>query len=211
MANQAPRPTLAEALRSPELLAMMPRLAAYAAGCMRRAGWVEGRDRAPSKLMVEDALHEMVVCCLAGGRAWPATVPLDRFLFGVIRSVVSHRARAAKRLQEVAFEEDVPAPSSRGGRDPEWSRRWLKARMREAVRGGDPDVEALFTAYVDGLHERGDLAGTLGWTPERLSAVRDEMKRRIEAAVGPKDDVDDERTEEDGPRGAAHPPGRRTG
>jgi DNA-directed RNA polymerase specialized sigma24 family protein len=206
MAETAQRPTLAEALRTPEFRAMLPRLVAFAAGCLRRAGWGEGRDRAPAALAVEDVVQEMAERCISGAREWPEGVPLEGFLYGVIRSVVSHGAEVARALwnvQGVSLEAcvDVAAPDS--GRDATEDRWRLVAAMKRELQGGDPDVERLFAAYADGWETRGDIAEALGWDPEYVSAVRVKMIRRLVAVDGLMDDYDDGWIRRDRPQGGA--------
>ncbi len=187
---------------------MLPRLAAYAGECMRRAGWREGRDSAPSATSVADVLQEMAMCCLLETRAWPQGVSLEAFLRGVVRSLVSHRLIAVLRRREVAYEgcEERPAPSSR--RDAAIDQRRLVGAMKRALEGGEPDVEALFAAYVDGVYARGDLADMLGWTPEHVSGVRVKLSQRLKQVAGLMDEDDDERAQHGRPQGAASTPRR---
>lgn len=92
----APRPTLAQALRSGELVAALPRLVAFAA---KRLGAAGACAEGPSGDEAEDVVQEAVVRCLEGGRSWPEGVSLEQFLLGVVRSVASRwRRRAERRL-----------------------------------------------------------------------------------------------------------------
>jgi DNA-directed RNA polymerase specialized sigma24 family protein len=192
------RPTLAEALRSPELKAALPRLLAFAARRLRHAGWPEGRDDVPSAGAAGDVVQEAVLRCLEGKWNWPEGVSLEHLLFGVIRNLVSHKRReAVSRPTAWIEDEDEPcAPSSR--RDERLGAWWLCAAIERELQD-DPEMSTLFAVLADGATKPAEAAAALGWTPERPSVVRRRMQRRL-AAAGLWDGDDDERRE--GSRGA---------
>ena len=188
---------------------MLPRLVAYAARRLRRAGWGDGRDYAPAGSEAEDVVHKAILSCFLGKRPWPPGMPLERFLLGAIKSVAYHEVEARRRRREDGLEdgEERAAPASQ--RDAAMDRRRLIAAIERDLEGKDPEVETLFAAYMDagGDSTRGDIAEALGWTPERVTRVRARMNGLL-ARMGYESDDDDERLERIRLRGAA-PPARR--
>jgi len=209
METPNPHPPFAQAVRA-DLPAMMPRLVAYAARRLRRAGWVDGRDCAPRASDAEDIVQKAILSGLTGKRVWPEGMSLERFLLGAIKSVAYHEVEAQLRRHEdrIADGEDKPDPASERGVG--MDRRRLIAAIERALQGRDPEVEALFAAYVDakGDFTRAEIAATLGWTPERVSRVRERMNGLL-ARMGYESDDDDEGLRKIRPRGAAPPPRRR--
>src|SRR4051812_41844635 len=104
-------PTLTQALRSPAFEAALPKLVAYAARLVRRAGWGEGTDHIPGAVEAEDVVHDAVEACLGGTRHWPLGVDLETFLCGVMRSQMSHMRREAARRSTTCLEDGVEPPA----------------------------------------------------------------------------------------------------
>jgi hypothetical protein len=200
-----PRPTLHQALFSPEFGAVLGRLIAYAGRRLRRVGWPEGRDHLPGAAEATEVVDAAIDSCLSGARVWPEGVPLEGFLRGVIRSVVSHWREQAEGLPVTALDEiaeGVAAPSSR--RDAVLAaRRLLRAVERELA--DDADLSALLANMAGPATTRAERAVELGWTPARVTAAYVKMNRRLRAA-GLHDGEDDERPRRDrSPRNAAAP------
>jgi DNA-directed RNA polymerase specialized sigma24 family protein len=197
---------MVEMLGSPEFEEMLPRLLAYAARLVQRAGWAEGRDHGPGAVETEDVLHDALAACLDETRHLPEEMKLENFLRAVMWSQVSHLRRAAA-LRATACLDDVgepAAPSSR--RDAAIDARRLLAAVAR-VCAADPDIHALFTVIVDGENKRADHAAALGWSPERVKAVRVKMNRLLAAAGLHESDDDEQPRSERSPRATAPPPG----
>ncbi len=199
----APRPTLAQALRSGELVAALPRLVAFAA---KRLGAAGACAEGPSGDEAEDVVQEAVVRCLEGGRSWPEGVSLEQFLLGVVRSVASRWRRRAERRLVVWLEDqgEPRAPSSR--RHEALAAGQLLAAVEDAL-DGDPELRVLLAVLAGGDTKPADVAAALGWTPERASVVRRRMQRRL-AAAGLYNGDEDERNERQGPARDAPAPRR---
>ena len=205
-----PRPTLAEALSSPAFEAALPKLVAYAARAVRRAGWGEGRDQIPSAVEAEDVLHDAIEACLDGTRTWPEDMALETYLCGVMWSQVSHLRRDAARWDATCLDDvaEPAAPSSR--RDRRHDARRMIAAVEQTLMN-DPETYALFTMIVDGEEKPTDYAAALGWTPERAKTVRVRMNRRLAAAGLCEGDDDEQPRSHRSPRPGAAPPGRARG
>ena len=178
---------LQSALRDADWETLLPSLVAFAARRLRRAGWGAGRDEEPSRLSVEQLVNTAVEHCLDGTRAWdPAAVDLAGFLRGVIRSLTSSErkkhVRAPRVVSSEALEHD-PSPAGNPEREAieEEGRAALLSTFAEAARG-DPDLEALYLAVIDGATKREDIAASLGWDPARVSAARIKLQRRLASA-----------------------------
>lgn len=175
---------LRSALREADWEALLPSLLAYAARRLRRAGWASGRDEEPSRMSVEQLVNTAVEHCLDGTRTWDASnVDLAGFLRGVIRSLTSSERKKHVRAPRVMSDDSLAyEPSPRG--DPERDaieeerRAALLARF-EGATADDPDLRALYLTILDGVTKRDDLAAALGWTPERVSAARIKLQRRL--------------------------------
>lgn len=203
---EAPRPPLAEALRSPELLASLPRLVAFAARRLHGAGWISGCADVPGPSEAEDVVQEAFARCLGGEWTWPAGVSLEHLLFGVVRNLVSRRCRraAGRKVTWLEDQGEVCAPPSR--RDEALGARRLLAVVEHELEG-DPDIGALLAVIADGATKPADIAAALGWTPERASVVRRRMHRRL-AAAGLRNGDDDEGLEGHRPAADARTPRR---
>jgi DNA-directed RNA polymerase specialized sigma24 family protein len=204
MATVVPRRSCFEALHSPAFEAALPGLIAYAARCLRRADWAEGRDTLPSAFQAEEVVDEAVACCIEGGRSWPEGLDFEAFLRGVIRSLVSNERRDAERWPTATLEAiaETAAPSSR--RDDRIAARRLLGLIEPAVEN-DFEMRALFAVILEGAVKRADQATALGWTPQRVTAVCERMNRRL-AALDLCDGDEDERAPRDrSPREAATP------
>jgi hypothetical protein len=174
---------LRQALRDADWEAILPGLFGYAANRLRRVGWAAGRDEEPSKLSVEQLVNMAVEACLDGSRAWnPATVDFPGFLRGVIRSLTSSEKKSAVRSKTHAqsdFERIVPlAPSPEDEAIEEEGRKNILGTIERAI-GGDADLRAIYEAILDGAVKREEIAASLGWSVDRVSAARIKLQRRL--------------------------------
>lgn len=174
---------LRQALRDADWEALLPGLCGYAANRLRRVGWVAGRDEEPSKLSVEQLVNMAVEACLDGSRTWnPSTVDFPGFLRGIIRSLTSSEKKSAVRSKTHAqsdFERIVPlAASPEEEAIEEEGRKEILGRIEEAI-GDDADLRALHTAILDGATKREELAASLGWSVDRVTAARIKLQRRL--------------------------------
>jgi hypothetical protein len=174
---------LRTALREADWEAMLPNLITYAAARLRRVGWASGRDSEASKLSVEQLVNAAVESCLEGKRVWdPTAVDLPGFLRGVIRSLTSSEKKKAVRAKTDAFPDfDRQAPIVESPEDEAVAEEGRTALLGgiEACTADDPDLQALYRAVVDGTTKREDLAAVLGWSPDRVTAARIKLQRRL--------------------------------
>jgi hypothetical protein len=158
-------------------------LLGYAANRLRRVGWAAGRDEEPSKLSVEQLVNMAVEACLDGSRTWnPETVDFPGFLRGIIRSLTSSEKKSAVRSKTHAqsdFERLVPLASSpEDDAIEEEGRQKVLATIEEAI-GDDADLGAIYGAILDGAIKREDIAASLGWSVDRVTAARIKLQRRL--------------------------------
>lgn len=203
MTQPSPRLTIAEALRSPEFREALPRIYAYAARLVARAGAARV-DAIPGESEANAVLNRAVVTCLEGTRTWKPGISFETFVCGVIWSQVSHGRREALSSPEVPMDDAAEqiAPSSRRGAQGRASR--ILARL-DACLENEPEVAALCAVIDDGAEKRAQQVAALGWTPERVKAVRAQLKRRLTAAGLEEDDDDDGPGRDGGPREAPTP------
>lgn len=174
---------LRQALRDADWEALLPGLLGYAANRLRRVGWAAGRDEEPSKLSVEQIVNMAVEACLDGSRSWdPERVDFPGFLRGIIRSLTSSEKKSAVRSKTHArsdFERIVPlAASPEDEALEEEGRRKILGTIEEAI-GDDADLRALHGAILDGAVKREEIAASLGWSAERVTAARIKFQRRL--------------------------------
>lgn len=174
---------LRQALRDADWEALLPGLLGYAANRLRRVGWAAGRDEEPSRLSVEQLVNMAVEACLDGSRSWnPDAVDFPGFLRGVIRSLTSSEKKSAVRSKTHArsdFERIVPLASSPEDETiEEEGRRNILGTIERAI-GDDAELRALYEAIIDGAIKREELAASLGWSVERVSAARIKLQRRL--------------------------------
>jgi DNA-directed RNA polymerase specialized sigma24 family protein len=204
----APSSTLAEALRSPELRAALPRLLVLAMRRRRHKAWTAGRDPVTDAADAEDLLQDAFLRCLETPPPDREGMTWEEILGRIMRNLASHsRKRAALRPDVVYLEEhtkELAAPSSR--RAEVLGARRLLAAIREELQE-EPELGALLGAIEAGIDKREDKAAALGCTPERVSLLRLKMNRRL-AAVRLQNGDDDERQQELGPAGDAPAPRR---
>lgn len=161
-------------LDSEELRTMMPSLLRYAAGRLRRA---------PSSTEPADLVNASVLSLLDARRRWnAAAVDLAGFLRGVIRSHSSsdRKAHARRKAAPPDLERENPTPEDDllgASRDRE-----LCAIVEMAI-GGDRDLALLWAAVWDGALKREDIAEELGWSPDRVTAARIKLQRRLRALL----------------------------
>ena len=177
---------LREELRKADWEALLPNLLAYAANRLRRVGWAAGRDVEPSKLSVEQLVNTAVESALDGTRNWdPNAVDLPGFLRGIIRSLTSSEKKKAVRSKTHAQSDFDRLPiiglvvaSPEDDAMEEEGRRAILTSIADAV-SDDADLRALYAAILDGATKREDLAETLGWSSDRVTAARIKLQRRL--------------------------------
>ncbi len=173
-----PARSIGDALRSSELLEILPELVAYTE---RQFRYLSGRR--PSVDEVQDTLQDAIAAAL-DGRTWRKDLTLPRHLCGVLRSVISHRLRSARRRRAAALE-DAPepvAPSSRRSETIDSGRRLEQVRDDVA---DDPDLRALYQAWKDGYETCEEQAQALGWDLRRVAVARRKMQRRAKRGGPP--------------------------
>ena len=180
-----PEPTsFAEAFTSANWEDLLPRLAEYAEICLRRVGWGDGRDTAPSAASIQDVVNRAIEHCLGGERSWKpaATTDLCGFLCGVISSLVSSERKSARRDKATASPDAghdhpdhvVAADQQLAERD----RSVLLEAVAKCVED-DEQLSALYVAILDGAVKRDELAEALGWSAEAVTASRAKLQRRL--------------------------------
>jgi hypothetical protein len=178
------QPDVRQALRDADWEKLLPGLLAYAAACLRRAGWAAGRDEEASKMSVEQVVNHAVELCLDGTRAWDSSaVDLPGLLRGIIRSLVSSERKKYVRARTVTNSETVErhagvADSSEDEIVEEEGREAILALV-ESCAAGDADLLALHGAILDGHLKRDDIAAALGWNVDRVTAARIKLQRRL--------------------------------
>jgi hypothetical protein len=179
------KPTdLRSALRDADWEELLPSLLVYAARRLRRAGWAAGRDEEASKMSVEQLVQTAVQHCLDGTRRWDSSaVDLPGLLRGVIRSLTSSERKKFVRTKTLTSSETIEcrADTVDSPEDDviEEESRAEFLRVVEACTSGDPDLEALYLAIVDGNTKREDIAAALAWDADRVTAARMKLQRRL--------------------------------
>lgn len=104
------------------------------------------------------------------------------FLAQAVRSLrwSDTKQRASRSAAENELLVDVPAVAA--SPKAERLRNDRRARLRawvEARIAGDTELEALWHVYLDGAETAREQAAALGWTMERLDAVKHRLARRL--------------------------------
>jgi DNA-directed RNA polymerase specialized sigma24 family protein len=182
-----PRSRLSEALHSEAFVSILPALLAYASRRLRRIGWASGIDRAPSAAEAGDVVNGAVEACLEGAWVWPDDMDLETFISGVMWSQLGHQKRKASRTWTRSLEDAEELAAQRVLEELVEHRRLLAAVG--ATLADDDEASAVLRAIDDGNTKRAQIAAELGWSVERLKAVRVRMNRRLAAAgVGEAED-----------------------
>ena len=170
------------AMRSANWDELLPKLAAYAERRLRRVGWAEGRDQAPSKMAVMEAVDEAVARCLSGKRSWHTDVDLETLLCGVIRSIISSAKKADTREPVDPVGDDVDLIHNPDANEVAEAERSDILTAAAACAQGDPDLEELYLIVTseEGPTKREDIATALGWPVARVSAARVKLQRRLD-------------------------------
>ncbi len=165
--------------------ALLPRLAKYAAGRLRRLGWARGHDHEPSAMSIEELLNTSLERCLDGSRTWNDDDPpeLEVFLRWVIKSVAySERkkwlGKKTSALEDAGSFDPDPGPLPDAALEEEETREALAKDLEEII-AGDEDLGMLVLAVQDGHLRRSDIAEALGWTPDRVTAARLKLQRAL--------------------------------
>ena len=202
--------TLAEALRSPELAAALPRLLAFAKRRLRHKLWTEGRDDTTSVDDAEDLLHDAVLRCMEAPPPNCKGMTWEEILGRVMRNLASHRRKRTAlrpvlvRLEDQTGEKEPAAPSSR--RAEVLGARRLIAAIKQDLQH-EPELSALLGTIEAGIDKREEKAAALGCEPGEVSLLRLKLNRRL-ASARLQNGEDDERHEELGPAGDAPAPRR---
>lgn len=164
---------------------LLPRLVVYARLRMRRMGWLEGRDEEPSAMSAKKLVNMAILSWREGGRRWdPGAIDFEGFLRGVIRSIASTERRALVRRE--AREEALPvAPPPPTPEDEAMAseRDQSMIALVESCVGDDDDLQSLWLAILDDNLKREDIAAALAWPPERVTAARVKLRRRLDSAA----------------------------
>jgi DNA-directed RNA polymerase specialized sigma24 family protein len=170
-----------EALLDWDIRQLREWLVRYASARLRRCGWpADGRE-----VGAEDLVHDAVVAGLDGTRAWtPGKVDVLGFLRGVVRSLASSVRKSYIRRGP---HEDGTA--AHGLAAPDGVKPDAIADAREqlslfgealAATATTPDLRDYVMAAVEsGVTKREQIAIILGWAPERVSATRIKLQRRL--------------------------------
>jgi hypothetical protein len=175
---------LGAALREADWDSLLPRLVAHAEWRLRRVGWAAGEDREPSAMAVHQVINTAVVRCLEGRRHWSdSCADLEVFLKGVVDNLVWTAKKAALRdkaapAPDAGVEAADDCPSAEDMLAAEQGRAAICAAF-EACVDDDAKLEDLYLAILDGHVKRDDIARTLGWSSEQVSAARVKLKRRL--------------------------------
>lgn len=163
---------------------LLPRLAAYAERRLRRVGWIHGEDLEPGVASVEDVVNTAIDRCLNGDRVWStnASDDLEVFLKGVIKSIVWSMKKAAIRSATTpaadagvdCTHDAVPADEMIA----ESGRCDVLAAAARCVEG-DEDLEAYYLAVLQDGPTRDEIAKTLGWAADKVTAARIKLQRRL--------------------------------
>jgi hypothetical protein len=184
-----PSPSLLEALSEADWGNLLPRLVGYAEIRLRRVGWAHGEDHEPNRISVMGAINIAIDRCMTGQRRWNDDDPpeLGAFLCGVIKSIISDEFKKSKRdpvdlAGETIVEHADPTSSGvRVADEDEAEKLSAVCAAIEACAHGDEDLEMFRLAVLEGEGnvKRESIAATLDWTPERVTAARVKLQRRL--------------------------------
>ena len=196
MADVTPRPTLAEAIRSPSFVENERRLVAMAHRLILAFGGVSG-------LEPDDLVSTMVVVCLRGHRRWPEKMSLERYLGMVMLSVLRHilRDEARRRQDADGVMDERRGPSSYRDELIDVERR--VEDIEEAI-GDDLALKTMFELALEGA-KRSEIAEITGWSTAQVDAARHRLNRRLDAAAFLHEDDDDPPRRARSPRKAPTP------
>ena len=182
MAEDAPRPTLSEAIRSPAFVEMKPRLVALAHGLMLWHGGVSGMEP-------DDLVSTMVLVCLKRHRNWPEKMTLEKYLGMVMLSVLRHlrREEASRRQDADEAMDERAGPSSHRDEKIDTMRR---IEAIEKAIGDDAALQTMFELALEGA-KRAEIAEITGWSAARVDAERHKLNRRLDAAASLHEDEDE--------------------
>jgi hypothetical protein len=94
-----------------------------------------------------------------------------------MRSLLSTMAKTAKRAPSVSVEE-IDHQGLGSYQEHDDSYRMLVFAISKCSEG-DSELEAYATAAIEGCVKRCEFAEVLGWEPERVSAARIKLQRRL--------------------------------
>ena len=170
----------------------IPRLLRHAENKIQRRRWRGSFGGVPpGGIEAHDVVHTVIEKVLSGIRRWDPNSQPD--LFGYLRAAVDSeisnlvRSYENRRLQS---EGTVPA-STFEQIDESTPESALLAKEREAqsdvfITGfldslnGEPNLQKLVMAFVDGMTKRSEIAEHLGVSVEEIDSQRKKLRRRLE-------------------------------
>jgi DNA-directed RNA polymerase specialized sigma24 family protein len=180
--GEAARSALRQMLAEADWEALVPLLVADAASRIRRSKWLRGRDELPAAAEAEELVQDIIAIALSNRRVLPDDMDLLTFLRGLLWSELWNRRRAAKRRARVIGGEIPDAVEDEKERaDEALGRRALLARVEKLIED-DEELLAFYGAMAQEHTKRNEIAEALGWTSDRVSAVRKKLNRRLASA-----------------------------
>jgi DNA-directed RNA polymerase specialized sigma24 family protein len=140
----------------------------------------------------EDALQEAAEAVVDGSRIWDGETPMYAFLCGIVRSLLSHRARAATKRppQTPLLSDGDEMPTSKP--DPEV----VLAKLEELGNSYEPDELvaaargvlvgtelAVFNLWEGGVRQAKEQAAALGLTASAVCTARRGIQRKLTRLV----------------------------
>ncbi len=126
-----------------------------------------------------DLVHSAFEAYLAGNRKWdPSKTNFIGFMIGTVRSLRSVKAKSHARLAALS---SVPAQQSKNSEDYYLNAETLSylSGLIDSCVADDQDLKSLWLAVKDGCVTRSELASSLCWTADRVSAARIKLQRRL--------------------------------
>ncbi len=155
------------------------------------------RARGASPVDALDLAQAAASLVLSGERRWDpsSTTSFERFMLGVVASLMSHAKERAARVPEVpgGVPDDAPAPISDRLPAPEREARYAAAlaRLRAALEG-DAIALAVVDLTSEGVDKPAELAARLGAKVELVYDARDRIARHVRRIAKQADDVGSE-------------------
>lgn len=140
------------------------------------------RLRGAQRADVDDLLAKVTEQCLRGKRVWNEQVELGVFFSQAVRSLrwSDTKQNASRNAAEKELVDESPtlavSPEAERLQNDRLARlrAWVGARIE-----GDAELKALWRVYLDGAEKPSEQAEALGWSRERLDAVKHRLARRL--------------------------------
>ncbi|WP_158621572.1 sigma factor [Corallococcus aberystwythensis] len=173
-----------------ELPAIYERVAARAIQIVSRKRWSRPGTM-PEGQEAEDLVQEALRRLLDDSRSWdPERVSLEDFLVGSVRSIASSAVKGlANRVRAIG--DDVPQGIG-GVQDPHFHSPSPEQQLDELQRykllaeavlnavSGDPEVEKIVSAVLEGCVKRAELITETGLEPKRFDNAIKRLHRRLD-------------------------------